>query len=145
MCGYWLLRTLIQVLIFGRNVIRSSSWVYLSDIPSSLTLLVHTLLGYNFVYTIGYGMLYMQFQSCLPTWVLQHWYYQYLAKYNSQNYLKAPRNIYFKLFEISKYLISFALLFRYLSYDLLEIGSHTIDGVQERYFIPLLHFIKHNS
>ena len=129
---------------FGRNVdtFKQLSFI-LSDIPSFLTLLARTLLGYNFfVYTIGYT-------NDLAVYAIPK-LFTYLsatalvlsvfAKYNSQNYLKAPRNIYFKLFEISKYLISFAFIvsvFIILYLQFSEIGSHTIDGVQERYFIPI--------
>ena len=129
---------------FGRNVdtFKQLSFI-LSDIPSFLTLLVRTLLGYNFfVYTIGYtNDLAVHAIPKLFTYLsVTALVLSVFAKYNSQNYLKAPRNIYFKLFEISKYLISFAFIvsvFIILYLQFSEIGSHTIDGVQERYFIPI--------
>lgn len=129
---------------FGRNVdtFKQLSFI-LSDIPSFLVLLARTLFGYNFfVYTIGYT-------NDLAVYAIPK-LFTYLnatalllsifTTYNSQDYLRASSNIYFKLFNITKYLISVVFIisvFIILYLQFSEIGSHTIDGVQERYFIPI--------
>lgn len=129
---------------FGRNVdtFKQLSFI-LSDIPGFLVLLSRTLIGYNFfVYTIGYmndlGVLAIpKLFTYLSVTALV---LSIFTKYNSQNYLKTPSNFYFKLFDITKYLISFAFIvsvFIILYLQFSEIGSHIIDGVQERYFIPI--------
>ncbi|MFR3960390.1 MAG: hypothetical protein ACLTZB_07205 [Streptococcus salivarius] len=94
---------------FGRNVdtFKQLSFI-LSDIPSFLTLLARTLLGYNFfVYTIGYT-------NDLAVYAIPK-LFTYLSatalvlsvftKYNSQNYLKAPEIFILSCLRISKYLI----------------------------------------
>lgn len=129
---------------FGRNVdtFKQLSFI-VSDIPGFLVLLSRTLFGYNFfVYTIGYmndlGVLAIpKLATYLSVTALV---LSIFTKYNSQNYLKTPSNFYFKLFDITKYLISFAFIvsvFIILYLQFSEIGSHIIDGVQERYFIPI--------
>ena len=129
---------------FGRNVdtFKQLSFI-LSDIPSFLVLLARTLFGYNFfVYTIGYTndlavhAIPKLFTYLSATALLL----SIFTKYNSQDYLRAPSNIYYKVFDITKYLISVAFIisvFIILYLQFSEIGSHTIDGVQERYFIPI--------
>lgn len=129
---------------FGRNVdtFKQLSFI-LSDIPSFLVLLARTLFGYNFfVYTIGYTndlavhAIPKLFTYLSATALLL----SIFTKYNSQDYLRVPSNIYYKLFDITKYLISVAFIisvFIILYLQFSEIGSHTIDGVQERYFIPI--------
>lgn len=133
---------------FGRNVdtFKQLSFI-LSDIPSFLVLLARTLFGYNFfVYTIGYTndlavhAIPKLFTYLSATALLL----SIFTKYNSQDHLRAPSNIYFKLFDITKYLISVAFIisvFIILYLQFSEIGSHTIDGVQERYFIPIYFII----
>ena len=129
---------------FGRNVdtFKQLSFI-LSDIPSFLVLLARTLFGYNFfVYTIGYTndlavhAIPKLFTYLSATALLL----SIFTKYNSQDYLRVPSNIYYKLFDITKYLISVAFIisvFIILYLQFSESGSHTIEGVQERYFIPI--------
>lgn len=129
---------------FGRNVdtFKQLSFI-LSDIPSFLVLLARTLFGYNFfVYTIGYtNDLAVHAIPKLFTYLsATALFLSIFTNYNSQDYLRSPSNIYFKLFDITKYLISVAFIisvFIILYLQFSEIGSHTIDGVQERYFIPI--------
>ena len=129
---------------FGRNVdtFKQLSFI-LSDIPSFLVLLARTLFGYNFfVYTIGYtnDLAVYAIPKLFTYLSATALFLSIFTNYNSQDYLRSPSNIYFKLFDITKYLISVAFIisvFIILYLQFSEIGSHTIDGVQERYFIPI--------